>query len=162
MRSPLVVIKEIAGNIAGKYIPNAIYLLRNGTGFDFFVADMTGQKLHSLNISDQYNRRLMTAEGTVNSAIVEWVGVATAVDGAWSINYSNAKFTKILDIQVSPTTKGNTGKTEDGNFASIHKNTLTVNGCTGKANNAVAAGLLVGTVNVNANCEVFVRVLGTV
>lgn len=161
MKSPLVVIKEIAGNITGTYIPNAIYLLRNGNGFDFHVADMTGQKLHSLNIADQYNRRIMTSTGVINSAVVEWFGVAVAVDGDWSIDYSNAKFTKIIDIQVTPTTKANNDKAGDGNFASVHKNTITLTGCTGKANNAIAGGLL-GTVNIEANCDVFVRVLGTV
>lgn len=44
-------ISKVISTLPGTLVPNTIYLVRTGVGFDIHVVDSTGSTAHTLNVS---------------------------------------------------------------------------------------------------------------
>lgn len=81
--SELKVFKEVS-SLPSTLVPNGMYLIRNGTGFDIKVADATGKMAHSLNIGG------LTAEQTVAlNRFQAAVGSGSSMNIAYVTDVSN-------------------------------------------------------------------------
>lgn len=102
--------------------------------------------------------RMFGENGFLSDDITIWTGITYSTNGSWSVDYSSANFASPPFVVVTAHSNGDA--TADGNYASINYNTITATGCSGKANNAVAAGLLVAVSNTAASTTISVVAIG--
>lgn len=148
-------IHKIIGTEPTELEPDALYLLRTGRGFSLKATDMLGEILHSLNS----NIEVYDSQGFVGDKLRVWSDVVQSVDGAWTCDYTNAGFTKIITVIPTPRIP-NTAIANDNYFSAVLNDSITLTGCAGVASSAVLSELETNMVNTPANVPVHVLVLG--
>lgn len=134
--------------------PNSVYLVRSGAGVDLRFTDSTGSADFGLNTPKLYN-----SAGFLSNAPKIWVGVVSATNGSWTVDFSSAGFT--APPLVTATAEAATGDLAgNANFASVENAAITKTTARGRAMNATSVGLLVGMVNTNATCKVNITAIG--
>lgn len=43
-------VEKVVGALPGTIVPNTVYVVRTGSGFDLYVSDTTGSVAHALNL----------------------------------------------------------------------------------------------------------------
>ena len=134
--------------------PNSVYLVRSGAGVDLRFTDSTGSADFGLNTPKLYD-----STGFLSNAPKIWVGVVSATNGFWTVDFSSAGFT--LPPLVTATAEAATGNAAgNANFACVENAATTLTTAKGRAMNATSVGLLVGMANTNATCKVNIIAIG--
>ena len=89
--SELRVFKEVS-NLPAVLVPNGIYLIRTGSGFDIRVADATGKVAHSIN-----NGGLTTEQAAALNRFQASIGTGTSMSIAYLTDIANTNVGATVD-----------------------------------------------------------------
>lgn len=89
--SELRVFKEVS-NLPAMLVPNGIYLIRTGSGFDIRVADATGKVAHSIN-----NGGLTTEQAAALNRFQASIGTGTSMSIAYLTDIANTNVGATVD-----------------------------------------------------------------
>jgi hypothetical protein len=85
--------------------PNALYLVRIGTGFDLYCSDVTGSVAHKINYPNNY--RYPSGLSLVNSSNATSLGAMTLIANTyWFFPYTYARTLRASNLFIHVTTAG--------------------------------------------------------
>lgn len=104
MTKQLKIYKEISG-IPTPYSPDAIYIVRVGTGFSLFVSDTTGEAVFELNSKESFetvSKNLRSVDYTLNYTAGVLTSITYSNGVVKTLNYAGGTLSSIVLSGATP------------------------------------------------------------